>query len=229
MLSPPPTSTYSSSPSAPNRHLVGFTLVELLVVIGIIALLIGIILPVMSRARASAAATECASNLKQVATAMQMYLNENAQYIFWHGKKLEVDGMDWFCYGGQEKGNANPIPLFNNLIPRPLNRYAPQVKIFRCPRNNEPDFWTTGCSHFEWVGNSYHFNANGYPLTATLTGGLAGVRVTSVRDASNTVMFFDAALYYDRTWHYSGKGNICFVDSHVEFMPLPDDTGQYRW
>ena len=72
-----------------NRR--GFTLVELLVVIGIIAVLISILLPTLGRARRAARATQCLSNVRQISTSFLLYIQENKSKFspYFHHPQIE--------------------------------------------------------------------------------------------------------------------------------------------
>jgi prepilin-type processing-associated H-X9-DG protein len=218
-----------------------FALVELLVVLGIIAILIAMMLPLVRRAREMAKVTTCANNVHQAVVAMQEYLVENQQMTFWRGKNLDTEGMDWWAWGGQETGNANhePADYFNTMIPRPLNKYvANRQQIFHCPEDDAAP-WTHDLgltiweadSQFEWVGNSYAFNAVGYPLRPPprKTHGLAGVKFGSVAQSSRTVLFYEGCLYYGFDWHFGHRGNVAFCDGHIEFIPLPVEDQNHKW
>src|SRR5687767_10527248 len=78
----------------------GFTLVELLVVIGIIAVLIGILLPSLGKARASARRANCLSNLRSIGQMLNIYANQNKLYVP-IGRRSDSWAYNYWLYDGQ--------------------------------------------------------------------------------------------------------------------------------
>src|SRR5690242_10591699 len=93
----------------------GFTLVELLVVIGIIAVLISILLPALNKARQQANEVKCESNMKQIFTCVAMYVAENKNYMPYPNWQGDVNTPgNGTQQNGQPAGTYSVGWLFNS-------------------------------------------------------------------------------------------------------------------
>ncbi len=209
------------------RQRCGFTLVELLVVIGIIAVLIAILLPALSRARAAAVRVQCMSNHRQVMLGLIQYTNDHKGLIPPVASFVKnPDGTNgaqngcWYsmCWLGKYIGNTvDPATYFTNS----------NSKIAVCPVLAPASSWDT-----LGIGMNGCYDA----------GFLSGVKIGKIKDSARTILFVDVqkdrsgymAYYFEqfyqgdgtpRSWVGSGRvvayrhskqTVVSFVDGHVE-------------
>lgn len=214
----------------------GFTLVELLVVIGIIGILMGLLMPSMQSARATARWVQCASNLKQVGNALLMYANENHGWIYPVGP--EVNGMP-STFGSNLAPNLRwptKVPAFELKMPEtlpfdpatysdslpydpvkfPVAPFTP--KILLCPSDEDP------AEAHSYVLNR-HLSDKRIRLATTDFGGIKSPDVVVMGEKKSTVRdYYMENSDFDRVVepyrHGVGRGsNYLFHDGHVDVLP----------
>jgi prepilin-type N-terminal cleavage/methylation domain-containing protein len=120
-----------------RRSRAAFTLVELLVVIGIIAVLIGVLLPALARAREHAYRVQCASNMRQVGQALAIYLVQSKGMLPVAPKHATGAGgtndYDAWYYRTSPMLPNGPNAVYDNLHNSPLGRILKlSTKTQRC-------------------------------------------------------------------------------------------------
>jgi len=202
----------------------GFTLVELLVVIGIIAILGALLFPTLSRARNSALTTACASNLKQLGNAIQLYSQD------WDGiYPLAVDFADasprgregWRFFPEELNPDAQKtvmelvaLPDRRGFIDQVLKNYTKTQDLWRCPSDTGLQYEVV---QYTWGGRFYTFFHG--DITGDQTAfekyqmsygyrtelGMAGWSVDQGKSVADLVVLSDMAGYWHTRFNRYGR------------------------
>lgn len=201
----------------------GFTLIELLVVIAIIAILAAILFPVFTTARRKAEQQSCVSNLKQISTAVMMYVDDNK------GR------LPAFTYSEQWRQLDE-----NNIV-----RYVKSDAVFHCPSadamtsgqnppRNASENWKNWFRHDFTVGGTTVTKYTDYKMFDNQY--LLGKPVDSVvRSNVWVVVVIDAADWLprhprgDASKNYlDGGNNLGFLDGHVKYFKKAEYNDQVK-
>jgi prepilin-type N-terminal cleavage/methylation domain-containing protein/prepilin-type processing-associated H-X9-DG protein len=178
-----------------------FTLVELLVVISVIALLMGILVPVLGKARASASRTTCKSNLRQIGVAFRAYLDDNRDIM------PPACDYPWYITDTNDPGYRPPITKF-------LGPLLQEPKVFICKADIDKKYY------LRVGGTSYQYHGQG-------PGGLGGQSISSSFPAQMGVKERNINVMNDfDTFHgtagKSGARNYLYADWHVGDLTKQD-------
>ena len=212
-----------SHPIPKRSHPAGFTLIELLVVISIIALLIGILLPVLSAARASARLIACKSNLKQQGIGLQTYTADYKGFLPYAKN-----------FGFQYASEDPSMPFYQDVMEPFIEGNLPGVSVsgaFRCPSieagNGEAFLQSPTASHYRYNTDMAIRYAPVMPLSPPTTN-LATVPSPSEARFSYDVAFNDWIDNGGRNgsqFAHEQAGvavNAAYLDGHVESFTIEE-------
>ncbi len=216
-----------------SRRQLAFTLVELLVVLAVISILAALLLPALSGGKQAAWRVQCASQLRQLGLASEMYWEEHDGRAFrWRGGSTNNGDLFWF--GWLERGSEGSRafdPSAGVLFP-----YLRNARLALCPALDYH------AANFKLKAKGASFGY-GYDLGLSTPAGHPPVNVPRLPRPAEIVLFADAAqvndfqspaspdhpmleeFYYvsaaERTVHFRhrGKANAVFCDGHVSVEP----------